>query len=113
MPTRPAAPAAVYQSERYGNSTYTIPNLTASAKYTVRLHFTELYQTSSGKRVFNIQINGTTVLTNFDIYAAAGSNYKAVVRDFTATATTGGQIVVKFVTVTDNATVNGMEIIRQ
>ena len=106
-----AAPQAVYQSERYGTSTYTIPSLTASATYTVRLHFAELYQTASGKRVFNVVINGTTVLSNFDIFAAAGATYKAVVRDFTAIANASGQIVINFNTVTDNATIEGIEII--
>jgi hypothetical protein len=47
------APQAVYQSERYGNSTYTIPGLVASENYLVRLHFTELYWTAAGKRVFD------------------------------------------------------------
>jgi hypothetical protein len=106
-----AAPMAVYQSERYGNTTYTLPNLTAGSPYTVRLHFAELYQTATGKRVFNVAINSTTVLLNFDIYATAGGNYKAVLREFTATANSSGQIVIKFNTVTDNATIEGIEII--
>ena len=106
-----AAPAAVYQSERYGASTYTLPNLTAGGQYTVRLHFAELYQTATGKRVFNVAINGTTVLSKFDIYATAGTNYKAVVRDFTATANASGQIVIALTTVTDNATIGGIEIL--
>ena len=106
-----AAPAAVYQTERYGTSTYTLPSLTAGSQYTVRLHFAELYQTATGKRVFNVLINGTTVLSNFDIYATAGGNYKAVVRDFTATANSSGQIVINFNTVTDNATIEGIEVI--
>jgi hypothetical protein len=108
-----AAPQAVYQNERFGNVTYTIPSLVASAKYTVRLHFAELFQTASGKRVFNVAINGTTVLTNFDIFAATGAAFKATLRDFTATATASGQIVIKTTTVTDNATVEGIEILRQ
>jgi hypothetical protein len=107
------APAAVYQSERYGNSTYTLPSLTAGAQYTVRLHFAELYQTATGKRVFNVAINGTTVLSNFDIYATAGAAYKAVLREFTATANSSGQIVIAFTTVTDNATIEGIEIIKK
>jgi hypothetical protein len=106
------APQGVYQSERYGNSTYTFPNLTASAKYTVRLHFAELYQTASGKRVFNVSINGNTVLSNFDIYAAAGAAYQAVVREFTTTGNSSGQIIIQFATVTDNATIEGIEIIK-
>ena len=104
------APTAVYQSERYGNSTYTFPNLTVGSQYKVRLHFAELYQTATGKRVFNVAINGTTVLSNFDIYATAGGNYKAVLKEFTATANSSGQIVITFTTVTDNATIEGIEI---
>jgi mannose/cellobiose epimerase-like protein (N-acyl-D-glucosamine 2-epimerase family) len=107
------APQAVYKAERYGTTTYTLPSLTSGAPYTVRLHFAELYWTATGKRVFNVLINGTTVLSNFDIYAAAGARYKAVVREFTATANSSGQIVVKFNTVTDNATIEGIQIIRQ
>jgi len=105
------APTAVYQSERYGNSTYTFPNLNAGAEYTVRLHFAELYQTATGRRVFNVAINGTTVLSNFDIYATAGAAYKAVLREFTTTANSSGQIVIAFTTITDNATIEGIEII--
>jgi hypothetical protein len=78
-----AAPAAVYQSERAGVFTYTIPGLAAGTQYSVLLHFAEFYWTASGKRLFNVAINGTTVLSNFDIYAAAGAN-KALVEQFTA-----------------------------
>ncbi len=73
----------------------------------------ELHWTATGKRVFNILINGTTVLSNFDIYAAAGGNYKAVLREFTAIANSSGQIAIKFNTVTDNATIEGIEIIKK
>ena len=106
-----AAPAAVYQTERYGSVTYTLPNLVASAQYVVRLHFAELYWTATGKRVFNVSINGTAVLSSFDIYQAAGAQYKAVVREFTATANASGQIVIATTTVTDNATINGVELL--
>jgi beta-galactosidase len=106
-----AAPAAVYQTERYGAVTYTLPNLVAGAQYVVRLHFAELYWTATGKRVFNVSINGTAVLSSFDIYAAAGAQYKAVVRDFTATANSSGQIVLALTTVTDNASINGVEVL--
>jgi len=101
----------VYQSERYGTSTYTLPNLTAGRQYTVRLHFAELYWTAAGKRKFNVAINGTTVLSSFDLYATAGARYKAVLREFTATANSSGQIVIKLTTVTNNATIGGIEII--
>jgi hypothetical protein len=105
------APQAVYQSNRYGNFTYTIPGLTANGSYTVRLHFAEEYWTAAGKRVFNVSINGSQVLTNFDIFATAGGEYKAVVEQFSATASSSGSITIQFVTVTDNAQVNGLEIL--
>ena len=90
-----AAPAAVYQSERYGTFTYTFPSLTPNAPYTVRLHFAEIYWTSTGQRVFNVSINGTQVLTNFDIFALAGAN-KAVVQSFAANANASGQLIIAF-----------------
>ena len=105
------APSAVYKSERYGNATYTIPGLVAGTNYKVRLHMAELYQTATGKRKFNVAINGTTVLSNFDIYAVTGARYKAVVREFTTVANTSGNIVITLTTVTDNASICGIEII--
>jgi hypothetical protein len=105
------APQAVYQTNRYGNFTYTFPGLTAAASYTVRLHFAEEYWTTPGSRIFNVVINGQQVLTNFDILATAGAAYKAVVEQFTAAADSSGRITVQFATVKDNAQVNGIEIL--
>ncbi|AXC12579.1 Endo-1,4-beta-xylanase A precursor [Acidisarcina polymorpha] len=105
-----AAPAAVYQSERAGAFTYTIPGLVAGSTHTVLLHFCEYYFTASGERVFNVAINGTPVLTNFDIYAAAGAN-KALVEQFSATANSSGQIVIAYTTGTkDQPKSSGIEI---
>jgi beta-galactosidase len=107
-----AAPVAVYQSARQGVSTYTIPGLTAGASYNVRLHFAELYFSAAGGRQFNVAINGTTVLTNFDIYATAGANYTAAVEQFTATANSSGQIVIAFTNgAKDQPMFNGIEVL--
>ncbi|AXC12580.1 Endo-1,4-beta-xylanase A precursor [Acidisarcina polymorpha] len=105
-----AAPTAVYQTERSGQITYTIPGLTAGASYTVLLHFAEFYWTAAGKRVFNVSINGTSVLSNFDIYALVGPN-KALVEQFTATANSSGQIVIAYTNGTaDQPKSSGIEI---
>ena len=107
-----AAPAAVYQSARQGASTYTIPGLTAGTSYSVRLHFAELYFSAAGGREFNVAINGTTVLTNFDIYATAGANDTAVVEQFTAIANSSGQIVIAFTNgAKDQPMINGIEVL--
>jgi hypothetical protein len=107
-----AAPVAVYQDARQGTVTYTIPGLTAGSSYTVRLHFAELYFSAAGDRVFNVAINGTAVLTNFDIYATAKANFTAVVEQFTATANSSGQIVIAFTNGTiDQPMINGVEVL--
>jgi chitodextrinase len=105
------APQAVYQSERYGNFTYTFSSLTAGASYTVRLHFAEIWWSAAGKRVFNVAINGQQVLSNFDIYATAGGKFIAIVKEFAATASASGQIVIKYSTVVDNAKSSGIEVL--
>jgi non-reducing end alpha-L-arabinofuranosidase len=105
------APQAVYQTERYGNFTYTLPGLTPGRQYNVRLHFAEIYWTSSGQRTFNVAINGQQVLTNFDIYATAGAANKAVVEQYTATADANGQIAIQFTSVKDNAKISGIEVL--
>ena len=104
------APQSVWQHNRYGNFTYTIPGLTAGANYSVRLDFAEEYWTAAGSRTFNVLINGTQVLTNFDIFATAGGEYKGVAESFTATASSAGAVTIQFVTVKDNAQVNGIEV---
>jgi len=93
------APQAVYQAKRTGDPpnlgfTYTVPGLTPGTSYHVRLHFVESLWTAPGQRLFNVAINGTTVLPNFDIFAAAGKQFKAVTEQFTATANASGQIVI-------------------
>ena len=107
-----AAPMQVYQTNRFGNFTYTIPALTSGNSYTVRLHFAESYQTAANKRQFNVAINGTTVLSNFDIFATAGGQNIAVVESFNAVANSAGQIVIAFTNgAHDNPQVNGIEIL--
>ncbi len=76
--------------------TYTIPNLTPNSAYKVRLHFAELAFGSPGQRIFNVAINGTTVLSNFDIFVAAGGSRKAVVHEFTPTTDALGRLVISY-----------------
>jgi hypothetical protein len=113
------APESVYQSVRYGNFSYNIPNLTPNTQFQVRLHFNELYWGTTlsgndggvGSRVFNVAINGSPALTNYDVYQAAGGANKAVVEEFTAQSDAQGKISIQFTSVTDNAMVSGIEIV--
>ena len=104
-----SVPAAVFQSERYGAFSYSIPRVAGSAQ-TVTLYFAETYLTAAGQRLFNVTINGTTVLSSFDIYASAGGQNKAISRTFNTTANSSGQVVIQFVTGTENPKVNGIMV---
>jgi hypothetical protein len=90
---------------------YTIEGLIAGSTYTVRLSFAELWWTAAGQRVFNVSINNTNVLGNFDVFAAAGKRNKALTESFTATANSTGSIAITLNAVTDNAAINAIEII--
>ena len=103
-------PVAVFQSERYGTFTYTIPNRTAGSTQTVTLYFAETYLTAAGQRLFGVTINGTSVLSGFDIYAAAGGANRAIARTFTTTANSSGQVVIAFTSQTENPKINGITV---
>jgi Malectin domain/Fibronectin type III domain len=110
------APAAVYQDARVttaagsGSYTYTIGGLTAGTNYLVRLHFCETFWTAAGKREFNVSINGSQVLTDFDIFAAAGGQNIANIQQFTEAANASGQLVLVFTSVVDKALISGIEV---
>jgi hypothetical protein len=67
----------------------------ANGSYNVVLKFAEIYWTTTGQRIFNVSINGTQVLTNFDIVAAAGGPLKAIDEVFPVTVT-ANQITIQF-----------------
>ena len=104
------APMAVYQTARVGNFTYTIPGFIAGSSHTVRLHFAETFFSSAGSRTFNVSINGTQVLSNFDIFATAGAKNKAVIEQFTVSANSSGQYVVQFTSVVNQSLLSGIEV---
>ena len=103
-------PQSVLQTARYGTFPYTIPGFVANSTHTVTLYFDETYWTTAGSRTFNMSINGTSELTNFDIFAAAGAANKAVMKTYTLAADASGQYTIAFTTVKDNAKVDGIVI---
>ncbi|MEO6888513.1 MAG: malectin domain-containing carbohydrate-binding protein, partial [Ktedonobacteraceae bacterium] len=106
-----AVPQAVWQTCRWnGSFTYTIPGLTAGRTYTVALDWAELTWQAVGQRKFNVALNGSQVLTSFDVFATAG--YKtALQKQFTVTANGSGQIVIAFTQGgADNPFISGIEV---
>jgi hypothetical protein len=78
---------AFYRTERSGPHSYTFPGLDPAKYYEVRLHFCENYFATTGKRRFNVAINGNPdwSLNDFDIVANAGARFKALVKKFVVT----------------------------
>jgi len=50
--------------------------------YTVRLYFAELGYAKQGERVFDVALQGKTVLRGLDVHAAAGAVNRGIVREF-------------------------------
>lgn len=101
-------PAAIFNTERYGAMTYTIPD--RSGPQTVTLYFSENYVTGPGQRLFDVRINGTTVLSKFDIYASAGGANRAIAKSFTTTANAGGQVVIEFIAGVQSPKISGIAV---
>ena len=105
------APQSVYQSQRTAPTlTYTVPGLSAWSTYTVRLHLVESFFSARGQRVFNVEINGSRVLSNYDIYAAAGGANIAVAPSFSVQAAGDGRITIHASATTNYASIAGVEI---
>ena len=103
------APQAVYQTSRIAPFTYTLTGLQANATYSLDLHFAETFFTAANQRVFDVAVNGTTFLHNFDIFAQAGANH-ALVQSTTAVADQYGQVIVQLLQGAQNTPViSGLE----
>jgi hypothetical protein len=100
----------LYQSERWSEGTLQYQFPAPSGSYTVNLKFAEIYFNSAGQRVFNIVINGQTVQSNFDPFAAAGGAFKAIDKSYTVNVTTGS-VIIQLVPVISNPKISGIEIL--
>ncbi len=97
----------LYRSERYAATLkYQVP--VANGTYEVTLHFAEMYFNAAGARVFNVSLEGQTVLQNFDIWAVAGK-YAAVTRTYSITVSDGVLNIVGTASV-NNAKFSALEI---
>ena len=107
-------PEAIFQTTRWdarggAELSYNIP--VAAGDYQVRLYFAEIYGATSrvGARVFNVDIEGQRVLTDFDVFSEAGAANKGIVRTFDVTS--DGTVNIEFGHVVENPDVMAIEII--
>jgi len=104
----------VFQSERYDllsppEMMYTLP--LDPGEYTVRLYFAEIYSgaASVGARVFDVEVEGTLFLDNFDAFAAVG--FEAATIQETTVQVNDGNLNIELLHVVENPKISGIEIV--
>lgn len=104
------APNAVYSMYRYVQNNvplqYNFP--VSSGYYKVKLYFWARV-TGVGQRVMNVRLEGTQMLTNFDVYAEGGNN--PIMKTLYVNVT-DGILDLDIVRVTGNSVISGVEIVK-
>jgi Malectin domain len=103
-------PMGVFEDSRTGTFSYTVQGFKPGSNHTVTLYFIEPTYNGVGLRLFNVSINGTTVLSNFDVFLAAGDMDTPVSHAITAAADGTGQYVIAFTPVLNDAVLSGLQI---
>ena len=103
----------IYQSERISNESlapfgYEIP--LANGQYSVALHFAETAFQSNGQRIFDVTVEGVTVLDNYDIHAQAGGINTAKVENILNVDVSDGILNIDFTAVIERAKVSAIEV---
>ena len=99
---------ALYHSELYGAFTFSVP-VEAPGKYEIVMHFAELFHPAEGSRIFDIKLEGKTVLNDLDVVAVTGAPFTALQYSFFQSIT-DGSVDIEGVNIVDNAKLNGVEI---
>ncbi|PKA96774.1 PKD domain-containing protein [Flavobacteriaceae bacterium MAR_2009_75] len=105
----------IYVTERFGDMSYEIP-VEGNGTFDVRLHFAELYHGVGstpggvGNRIFNVQIEGAQVLSNFDIAAEAGVA-TVLIKDVNDVKVSDGSVSISFESLEGDAKISAIEIL--
>lgn len=109
----------VYESERHdANLEYTIPVIDNEC-YTIHLHFAEIFWDVSdgapgggGSRIFDVSINGVTVLNDYDMIATEGASLTAAIYSFDICQALGStDIVLGFTGSEDDGKISAIEVV--
>jgi hypothetical protein len=100
---------AIYRTERYSMTSFSYP--VPNGKYTVKLHFAEIYDgiTGPGVRVFSFNVGGQE-FKDFDIWVKAGGPNKAYIESVDVEVT-DGKLDIAFTPKEENPKINGIEIL--
>jgi beta-galactosidase len=88
-----ASDPRLYDSLREGEFAYRVP--VPDGRYRITVRCVDPTASAIGERVFDVDVNGKSVLKGFDVFAAAGGKLKGVERTFEA-ATKNGTLLIAF-----------------
>ncbi len=97
----------LYQTVQMGATRYELP-IQNNGRYQITLHFVELFHQAAGKRIFDVQIEDSLVLTNLDIFAECG-DHTALVKQVVVTVK-DHQLDIEFIAKTDDPVIAGIEV---
>ncbi|MEM9004072.1 MAG: malectin [Cyanobacteria bacterium P01_F01_bin.86] len=99
----------LFRSERWlKDLAYAIP--VANGEYTLNLSFAEIWANKANARVFDLAIEGETVMEDFDIYQESGGKNIALVQSFDVTVT-DGELNLDFWADVNNAKLAALELL--
>jgi hypothetical protein len=98
----------LFQSERWGLMSYLFD--VSNGQYQVTLYFAEIYFTQSAKRVFNVEIEGQSVLNKYDIFAAVGHDV-ATQKQFTINVA-DNQLNIDFIADIEDPKIAAIQVMR-
>jgi len=101
-----------------GPVSYDIP--VSNGTYTVKLHFAEIYwgvlktdaagtEGGEGSRIFDVDIEETSILNNFDVFMTAGGAVSAITKMYDIEVT-DGELNIVFTSTVDKPKVSAIEI---
>lgn len=101
---------ALYQSERYGNYSYQLP--VAIGRYRVTLKMAEIFQTKNAARIFSVSVEGQKVVSDIDLFAAAGHDVAYDVES-PIVQVSDGNLTINVTATVDNGTLAAIEVFRE
>jgi PKD repeat protein len=113
----PSTPRAIFDTERWDDGGAPEMQLTlpvpAGRNITVRLYFANRYDGTSGVggRVFDVSVNGTLLLNDYDIVADVGDQTGTMKTRSISAAQNTGQVTIDFGHIQENPLINGVEIV--
>lgn len=111
------APDALFQTERFSdaanpnNMQWDFP--VANGSYQVNLYFAELWNGAdeAGIRVFDVEVEGSLFLDDYDVFVAAGNAINVAVVESTTVTVSDGNLDIDFIKGPQNPAIKGIEII--